>query len=478
MPEPKLNSLYCGDCLDVIREWPAGCVDLIYLDPPFNSDSDYNVIFGKQRNQPTQAQFLAFEDTWSWDGNAEQRVAAIERAVAHPANSAIKGLRVILAECGMLAYVAYMAERLVELKRILKPTGTIYLHCDKTASHYLKIVMDAVFGGKNFRSEIHWYYYNKMHDKRKKLFAAATDTLFMYVKDVNSNFTFKQVQELRDKPKRQLKRRKLDGKMVNVRDDNGQLVYQTRTHRTVDNVWRIPMLQPRSRHWLNYKTQKHPRLLERVLEASSNPGDVVLDPFCGCGTTVQAASKMKRAFIGIDISHYAIDSIVRRKVLQDPSIAINGFPVDLRSAELLASESPFAFEKWAITRIPGMVPNEVQVGDGGIDGRGTVFHTNELVLSQVKGGRRVSVENVRSFCHVLEKEKAGFGVFTTLEPLNSPGAKASVGGIGTYRLGASTYPRAQLWSIADYFEDKLPRLPPLADPYNGREIQDFQDLAG
>lgn len=152
------NSLYYGDCLDVMGKWPSGCVDLCYLDPPFNSKANYNILFGNRGGRDSLAQVMAFEDTWRWDDNAAERVDAIRRAAAHPASDAITGLHIVLGDCGMIAYLSYMAERLVEIRRVIKDTGSIYLHCDPTASHYLKIVMDAVFGQRNFRNEIVWCY--------------------------------------------------------------------------------------------------------------------------------------------------------------------------------------------------------------------------------------------------------------------------------------------------------------------------------
>ena len=212
------NRLYFGDCLDVLREdVPDESVDLIYLDPPFNSKRLYNAYIGG-------AQWVAFEDTWRWHEAVDDF-----HAVAGDVDlgRTLEGLRQILGEGPNLAYLSYMANRLRECRRVLKPTGSIYLHCDPTMSHYLKVVMDSILGRGNFRSEIHWYYYNKMHDSRKKLFAAATDTIFFYTKNVKSAFTFQQLTEERDKPVRQLVRKKVDGRMVNARDDRGSLLYQT-----------------------------------------------------------------------------------------------------------------------------------------------------------------------------------------------------------------------------------------------------------
>ena len=210
---------------------------------------------------------------------------------------------------GMQSYLTMMAVRLLEMRRVLKDTGSIYLHCDPTASHYLKALMDAVFGARNFRNEVHWYYYNKMHDRRKKLFPAATDTLLFYAKDREGEFYFKQLTELRDKPVRQLKRKKVDGKMVNARDTDGKLMYQVKTDRTIDNVWRIPCLQPASGERIGYPTQKPLALLNRVIEASSKEGDVVLDPFCGCATACVAAEILGRQWLGIDLSPKATELV-------------------------------------------------------------------------------------------------------------------------------------------------------------------------
>ena len=288
----KGSRLYFGDCLDVMKEdMDDESVDLIYLDPPFNSKRLYNAYIGG-------AQWVAFNDTWHWSEAIDDFDAVAGMVDLGPT---MEGLRTILGEGPNLAYLSYMANRLVQCRRVLKNIGSIYLHCDPTMSHYLKVVMDGIFNKKNFRSEVHWYYYNKMHDRRKKLFAAATDTIFFYAKNKDSDFDFRQISEPREKPVRQLVRVKRDGKMVNARDSDGKLMYQVKTDRTVDNVWRIPCLQPASKERLGYPTQKPVKLLERIIEASSNKGDLVFDPFCGCGTTIEAAIRLRRDWIGIDV---------------------------------------------------------------------------------------------------------------------------------------------------------------------------------
>jgi DNA modification methylase len=189
-------------------------------------------------------------------------------------SQALQGFRQILGESDMLAYLAMMAPRLVELRRVLKSTGSIYLHCDVTASAHLRLLMDAVFGPKNFRNEVVWYYYNKIHDRRKKLFPRATGTLLFYVKDVDVEFTYHQLQEKREKPVRQLMRKKVEGRMVNVKGEDGHVVYRLREERTIDNVWRIPCLQPAAPERLGYPTQKPKILLNRIILSSTNKGDL------------------------------------------------------------------------------------------------------------------------------------------------------------------------------------------------------------
>ena len=242
------RTLWTGENLDILRGLNSESIDLIYLDPPFNSNQDYAAPVG------SKAAGAAFKDAWTlsdldvaWMG----LIADEKPALAHTLNAAGHSHGK-----GMQSYLTMMAVRLLEMRRVLKDTGSIYLHCDPTASHYLKALMDAVFGARNFRNEVHWYYYNKMHDRRKKLFPAATDTLLFYAKDREGEFYFKQLTELRDKPVRQLKRKKVDGKMVNARDTDGKLMYQVKTDRTIDNVWRIPCLQPASGERIGYPTQK------------------------------------------------------------------------------------------------------------------------------------------------------------------------------------------------------------------------------
>ncbi|MYH14376.1 MAG: site-specific DNA-methyltransferase [Gammaproteobacteria bacterium] len=459
------DSLYYGDCLDVMREWPAGCVDLCYLDPPFNSKANYNILFGRDKGQAdlagdSFAQFVAFEDTWHWDDAAQDRVDAIEMAIGHEAHDVIRGLRIVLGECGMLAYLSYMAERLIEIRRVLKPEGSVYLHCDPTASHYLKAVMDAVFGERNFRNEVVWCY--KENEAATRHFPRKHDVLLYYTKSDNRTFN---VVRSSQPTEAQLKRYNhiIDGeRYANMKGKMRKLEGGAK----VRDWWPLPIAQKSER--LGYPTQKPVALLERIIKASSDRGDIVLDPFCGCGTTVEAARNLNRRFVGIDISHFAID-LVRDRRLADRSIPVNGVPVDMRTAELMARENPFDFEKWAVTRVPGMVPNAKQVGDSGIDGRGKLLDGG-LVLAQVKGGK-FALGQLRDFLHVVGRESAECGIFTTLHPVRSPNAKREASAAGYLELGVNRYPKAQFWSIEDYFQNRHPTLPPLADPYTGKPMQ-------
>ena len=390
------NELYYGDNLDVLRRKIAsGSVDLCYIDPPFNSKRNYFQIYNNQGSED-RAQAQAFVDTWEWGPEAVEGIDYIlgRLTEAGPDDTRwteqtvelIRGLEKVLGRGSLLAYLVHMTLRIVEIHRVLKPTGSFYLHCDPTASHYLKLLCDTIFvadsRGGDFRNEIIWYYYNKMHDSRKKLFARATDTLLFYVKSAEE-FTFKQLQEKREKPVRQLVRKKVGGKMINARDDDGKIMYQVKEDRTIDNVWRIPCIQPADKYQnMGYPTQKPEALLERVIEASSDDGDVVLDAYCGCGTTVAVAQRLGRRWIGIDITYQSISLILKRLEDRYPNdwpaieanIKLDGVPKDIESAMALANrkddKTRKEFEKWAVltySRNQARI-NEKKGADGGIDG--------------------------------------------------------------------------------------------------------------
>ena len=467
------NSLYYGDCLDWMREWESDCVDLIYLDPPFNSNANYNVLFGAKGDG--KAQYRAFNDTWSWDDAAVERYANFENAPGRPAHDAIVGLRRILDKCGMLAYLTYMAERLEEMRRLLKPTGAIYLHCDPTAGHYLKIIMDAIFGKVNFRNEVVWQRSTASGGKAGgQKFVPAHDVIFQYA--VSKKFTHNRqympyTQEYIDKRFRHTDE---TGRRYRLQVGNRKQYLDESKGKPVSDIWTdIYPINPMAKERLGYPTQKPLALLERIVQASSNEGDLVLDPFCGCGTAVEAARRLNRRWAGVDISSFAIDLV--RKRLKDESIPVKGIPADLASAQKLAREKPFEFESWAVTRLPGFAPNTKQVADGGVDGRGMLFDQpddweSRLALAQVKGGK-FSAGALRDFIGVVKTGEAAIGRFITLESVGSSDARSRAAELGTIAVRGQSYRRLLLWSIDDYFNNRPCPLPPMTNPYTGKRMQ-------
>ena len=366
----------------------------------------------------------------------------------------------------MLAYLTYMAERLEECWRLLKPTGSIYLHCDPTASHGLKLVVDAIFGQSNFRNEIIWHYrrwtgkaarFQRLHDVIL-FYGASKEAAFTPLYDPYTPKSLKRKQNYHT-------RIKGDDVYVTSIDERGV---------RAGDVWTIPVLNSQAKERLGYPTQKPLALLDRIVRASSRPDDVVLDPFCGCGTAIDAANRLGRRWAGIDISSFAID-LIRGKRLKDRTIPVRGIPYDLASAMKLAREQPFNFESWAVTRLPGFAPNTKQVADGGVDGRATIAHKpddhpSRLALAQVKGGK-FNLSALRDFIGVTDRDRAALGYFVTLEPVRSQPAKKAVLNTGRIRVSGYPYRRTQLWSIHDYFDERLPAMPIMADPYSGKPLE-------
>lgn len=458
MTEPPPNVLYYGDNLAVLRRHVGPeSVDLIYLDPPFKSNQDYNVLFREKNGSQPEAQLYAFEDTWEWGPSAAM---AYEEVVEGGGSLAatLRGLRTVLGENDMMAYLAMMAPRLYELHRVLKATGSIYLHCDQTASAYLRLLMDAIFKPANFRNELLWHYYNKMHDRRKRLFPRATDTILFYVKNVDANFAFHQLKEMRETPVKQLARKKVNGVMVNAKDADGHVIYRIKEDRTIDNVWRIPCLQPASSERLGYQTQKPEALLGRILEASSNRGDVILDPFCGCGTAIVVAQKLRRQWIGIDITQAAM--VVIKKRLKDTfgssigtAYRVVGEPQSLQDAEVLARDDPYQFQWWVLGLVDARPAEELKGGDKGVDGR-FYFHdeprggkTKQVIFS-VKAGS-LAPAFVRDLGHVVAREKAQIGVLLSLET-PTKGMRREAATAGFYSSpGGTKHPRLQLLTVEE-----------------------------
>ncbi len=483
----ELDTLYYGDCLDWMARWPGDSVDLVYLDPPFNSNANYNVLFASD-DPGGRAQIRAFDDTWRWDADAVARCRRIADGAARPSQRAIAALHGALGDSGTMAYLAYMAERLEQLRRLLKPGGSIYLHCDPTASHYLKTLMDGIFGHANFRREIIWNLQTASgYKSRVKGYIRGHDTILYYTAGPAFRFN---AQHAPHKEEYVQRFRKIDSEGRRYRDDRSgkrrQYLDDTPGVALTD-VWSdIMSFQQHSSapERLGYPTQKPLALLDRIVRVSSDPGNVVLDPFCGCGTTVEAARRLDRRWIGIDISAFAID-LIRKRRLKDENIATQGLPQDMVSARKLARERPFDFESWAVMRLPGFAPNTRQRGDGGIDGRGIMAvqpgdRGSKIAVAQVKGGK-FALNQFQAFANAVEQvHRAALGIFVTLDPVASPTARREARALGEIAVHATRYPRMQLWSIADYFDGRMPQLPPMTDPHTGnplRQLDLFQPPA-
>ena len=460
-----LDTLYYGDCLDWMSQWPDRSVELVYLDPPFNSNADYNILFAKA-DESGEAQYRAFADTWTWDSAAAERYNRIEGGLARASRRTTVGLYDILGPSGMMAYLTYMAERLEHIRRLLKPSGSVYLHCDPAAGHYLKILMDGIFGAGSFRNEIIWRIgWVSGYKTQKQGWIRNHDTILYYLRGDAARRKFNK--EYIPYPSDYVRRdgKKPTGKGIPVED-----TWNCSNADILDSI----MIKSFSAEKLGYPTQKPRALLERIVKASSDEGDVILDPFCGCGTTVDAVRRIgKRRWIGIDISAFAID-LIREKRLKDRNVPVRGIPFDLASARGLARERPFDFETWAVTRLPGFLPNTRQRGDGGVDGRGIMAmkpdnHDSAIALAQVKGGR-FGLEQFRAFKSAIERDKAALGCFITLDRATSPSARREAAAMGDIEIQASRYPRMQLWSIEEYFDSRMPDLPVMKNPYTGKAL--------
>jgi len=507
------NKLYFGDNLQVLREYIADeSVDLVYLDPPFKSQATYNVLFAERNGTHAAAQIKAFEDTWHWDQAAAEIYQEVVEA-GGPASQVMQAFREFLGCNDLLAYLTMMAPRLVELRRVLNPTGSLYLHCDPTASHYLKLLLDAVFGVRNFRTEIVWNRTTAHSDTKqgRKQHGRVHDVIFFYTKgdtwtwntlyhDYDPEYVQKFYKYVEPATNRRYGLFDITGpggaakgnpkyKLLGVTRfwryspekaeemvRMGRIVQVKpgavpREKRYLDEMPGVPLqdiwtdIKPigaQAKERLGYPTQKPEALLERIIRASSNEGDVVLDPFCGCGTTVAVAQRLGRRWIGIDITHLAIN--LMRNRLRDafgPEVEqqyeVVGEPTTVRDAEALAQQDPFQFQYWALALV-GARPTEKKKGaDRGIDGR-LYFHdegpsgkTKQVVLS-VKSGR-VTVAYVRDLRGVVDREQAAIGALISLEE-PTPAMRREAAEAGFYDSPWGTrHPRIQLLTIRDILDE-------------------------
>ncbi|OQX03018.1 MAG: site-specific DNA-methyltransferase, partial [Desulfobacteraceae bacterium IS3] len=445
------NTLYYGENLAVMREYlPDESADLIYLDPPFNSNRNYNVLFREESGADSQAQITAFEDTWQWDEAARETYYQLIKNSPENVSRMIGAFHDFIGRNQMMAYLVMMTIRLIALRRILKSTGSLYLHCDPTASHYLKIVLDTIFGKENFRNEIIWCY--KTRHFSKKHFGKKHDVVLYYSKTDKYLFNWDAV--LRPLSESTIKKYRLkdergyyrlcgrgitDSPIRSAKDVDSEW---EKTHPELvirdylkdgvphEDYWNIDIINQAAKERMGYPTQKPLALLERIIQASSNPGDVVLDPFCGCGTAIVAAQKLDRKWIGIDITHLAV-ALQKYRLKQSFDLTdkkdyeVIGEPEDLSSAEQLAKDDRYQFQWWALSLIqakPVGGDAESKKGkkgkDRGIDGIISFIDDSsekpKRVIVQVKSGN-VGVKDIRDLIGTVEREKAAIGVFITLK---------------------------------------------------------------
>ena len=499
------NTLFYGDCLRVLTDdIAAQSVDLIYLDPPFNSKRDYNIPLGGK------AQASVFQDTWVWSKTQDESldyVAERDANLYQQLNWLLKfaGGGQIGGGGGLPAYLAYMAARLLACKRVLKDTGSIYLHCDPTAGHYLKLLMDGVFGTGNFQNQIIWKR-SSAHSNANRC-GSIHDVLLFYSK--SSTMTWNKTYQKYDPLYIQQYYRYSDKEGRIFASDNLTAPVQTAPEgsdrrydwKGVTRVWRYSKEymeeldsenrifytkngQPRLKRYLNeskglalqdiwsdvqalrswhkerlgYPTQKPLALLERIIRASSNPGDLVLDPFCGCGTAVEAAQNLGRRWLGIDVEPLAVDLMARRlrdRCGVDPQI--RGIPYDFEQAQRLAANAPYEFERWAIRLIPGAQPNFKQSGDGGLDGRAVVASAarpQPLFGFQVKGGQSVGRPVLDAFHGALTMNGCAAGLLVVLEEQTAYRLRANLGAQERVQLNGWNGPRIGVWSVEDWLEGR------------------------
>lgn len=532
----RVARLYFGDNLGVLRDYiDDESVDLVYLDPPFNSNRSYNVLFAENDRSESAAQIEAFNDTWRWDATVERNYREIIGDV--PSRSAVppklrliaRSLHEFLGENDVMAYLVMMTLRLVELRRAMKPTATLYLHCDTTASHYLKVILDGIFGPEHFLSEIVWRR-THAHGDSSRGFGAITDTLLMYARSGSYTFhpqskPFEQeyiaarrarhggqdadgrmwqsvtlrspsprpnlkysytagdgrtyephpngwscdIERMReyDKHKKLHFPRKPGGTLrlkMYWDEPRAQQRSSGLSERVMQNLWSdIPALNASSKERIGYPTQKPLALLERVIKASSNPGDVVLDPFCGCGTTIEAAQRLGREWIGIDITHLAVKTIRERigKVFGPIEYTVGGNPADAKSARVLAELNPMQFQDWAVRFVGGRPvgggKKSKKGADRGMDGE-LFFQRSDggprvRVVVSVKGGKSINVSMLRDLHGVVSREGVPIGVLITAVP-PTKAMRVEAAKAGHYSAGGKLYPRLQLLDVEGLFHRK------------------------
>jgi len=528
----KTNVLYYGDNLEILRRHiPDGSIDLVYLDPPFNSKADYNILFREQSGQRSAAQVQAFTDSWHWTHDTERAYQETIENAPLKVSKAIEALRGFIGSNDVMAYLVMMTVRLVELHRTLKDTGSLYLHCDPTASHYLKVILDTIFGTPGFRNEVVWQRTGAHNDPRR--YGRVTDTILFYTKTDkwtwNPQYTaydpgyvrerYKYADEatgrlhwrntmtaagpgpartfrgqLRAPPKGTHWR--FSQEEIDRMEKEGRIYYSPSgmpyvksyldelPGRPLQNLWTDVPMSKSGTERLGYPTQKPLALLDRIIRVSSNVGDVVLDPFCGCGTAVVAAQQLNRRWIGIDITHLAITVMKQRLADSFPGLKyeVVGEPVDLEGARALARQRDrYQFQWWALSLV-GAQPREPERkkgADAGVDGVISFVDENggkaRRVVVQVKSGH-VHLDDIKVLETTIGAED--LGLFITLEPPTEPmRVEAASAGFHRSPLWRREFPRIQIFTIEELLAGKRPDLPGKLSPYakaqrvkSGRQI--------
>lgn len=513
------NTLYFGDNLDIMRRYlPDDSVDLVYADPPFNSNQNYNVLFAEKDGSRAASQIRAFEDTWKWDAEDEAVYADLVTAGGKVAD-ALQAFRQFIGPCDMLSYLVMMAPRLVECRRVLKKTGSMYLHCDPAASHYLKMLMDAVFGPGNFKTEIIWKRSSAHSDAKQGraqhgrihdviLFYTKTDDWFWkhihlahddkytkakypYIEDgtgrryglwdmtgpggaAKGNPSYEVMGVTRYWRYSEVKMRELISASMVVQPRPGGVPRQKRyldesAGVPLQDIWTdISPINSQAAERLGYPTQKPVALLERIINSSCPEGGTVFDPFCGCGTTITAAQSLGRAWIGIDITHLAITLMKQR--LKDTfgeaaAFKVQGEPTSTPDAAALAAADPYQFQWWALGLVGARPVEEKKGADKGIDGKivfqGEAAGKFEAVIISVKAGN-TGVAHVRDLRGVLDREKAAIGVLISMQDPTKPmHDEAVTAGFYESQMWGKRYPKIQLFTVADLLAGKQIEMPPI-----------------
>ena len=517
-----MNALYYGDCLTIMQRMKLGSVDLIYLDPPFNSQRQYNNIYKDETGRPLPDQVEAFCDMWDLDEERERalrampvlmREAGIEDSVAEFWRLWMNALRGT--QPRLLAYLSYMVERLLVMKGLLRPTGSIYLHCDQTASHYIKIMMDGLFGHDRFQNEVVWRRYNrpKGSQHKSRRYGRSSDSILFYSISNKHHFNAEDIQIPLTKAQIEKRFSSEDGKgpfmsgpllrsasmgarpnlvfefqgytpgpagwrmsreKLQAIVDRGDFYLTSRgvprrkfrpgssPGEIIDNVWTdINAIEAHDQERLGYATQKPVALMERIIKASSNEGDVVLDPFCGCGTTLEAAHRLGRQWIGIDIAIHAVKRVAavrlreRLKLVLGEGFTIEGVPRNLEGAQDLWTRDKYHFQKWAVEQVDGFVTSK-RSADGGIDGRIYFEDPRERDLQsmvlEVKGGKNVTIADLRALHSVLEREEAMMAGLIIMHPLGATkerNFRKLMGQAGDMEIPGhmDLYPRMQMLTV-------------------------------